>query len=1012
MGLRSVSDIGKAIGQRFGPLLNLFGSATAVSALLLAAGFLSDFGAYHVASLPRLHFSLTALAEAGAEVLIDAAALVIASPSRSILMFIMLVALLLVWALRERHPGLRHLARSVSAYRAVRLAVFMFAAFLMGSTVDRVQTSLSGDDRSAAAVDNALRGAYASHFPDPWEREFALEYKTYEMRFFPFPNLGARLDRAWGEVWNSVGERTGLYWLKSGDGEETVSGIPLRRLPEARDEARQVFGWVALAVVILVTLNALLRWWGSAVGDTTRAERDEAQTEVAQGVSQGDTNPPTGSDEVDSSQRWVRFLGIDGWASPIERILAPLTVFMTVVTIMLLPLLHGVLARTSLGGETVMAFLVDKGDAKAGEGATAKASKAVTIASTGGCSTEVLQEIKKKETELDEALRAALQAHPAHEEADSKAARKAYKDKAISLADAVLAAECPDAVALMWSARPSMGTAAHEPNLAEFFWSELKRVSDARNVQVGVILGYPREGQALSLVDSIVPSREAVAGQWSVLELPTDRISHTVVLPNILGRRLAEIDAQVRADSTHDSIQDILVKPGEQSFEVVLKLLKDGALHANPAGVGVTTLGSMAYVASRDRPRLTAEAVDLLVDFAKASPTAIWPRKSASSRGAAVTSLMLSRSPYAAYRLAEALEEEATIKDCKPNANGQIPLRCIRQTPTAAGFLMDTLALEGRYQRGLPSPLLRQTQGRLLNYLIDVTSTGSDISDGVRNAACTAIQLAGKLPQVPDDVKARFWKIMSTRPFAQVPYSSGACILAMWPLGLDDAPYRSWLRDVAAGSHEWIKETSGVSHTDRELIRVAALSVLGKQSVVGEEALLFDLYASLDESSQLQQVALMHLDETSAPDMAALLLRCGEAQDADTSRRVRCLKGLGRLHGSFNGDEIGAVLRARDLARDGGGEVHDAACEVIGVFARRGSKWVMRNGDKDETVRRCMANGDEFEALLQLLPAEKRREVEQQLKQLSPSARNRLRGLLGNKSESSGEETPGRADDL
>ena len=72
----------------------------------------------------------------------------------------------------------------------------------------------------------------------------------------------------------------------------------------------------------------------------------------------------------------------------------------------------------------------------------------------------------------------------------------------------------------------------------------------------------------------------------------------------------------------------------------------------------------------------------------------------------------------------------------------------------------------------------------------------------------------------------------------------------------------------------------------------------------------------------------------------------------------------------------------------------------------------MRNGDKDETVRRCMANGDEFEALLQLLPADKRREVEQQLKQLSPSGRKQLRELLGSKRESSGQVRPDRADDL
>lgn len=998
-----IGDIGKAIGQRFGPFLALFGSATAVSALLLAAGFLSDFGAYHVASLPRLHFSLTALAETGAQILIDAVALMLSSPWRAALLLVALVALLLAWALRDRYDSLRQLARSVAAYRFARLATFIFAALLLGSMVDRVQSSLSGEDRGSAAVESALRGAYATHFPDPWEREFAIERKTYALRYFLLPNLGARLDRAWDDLWGQVSEWTGIYWLKSGNGDHDITGIPLRRLPEAREEARHVFGWVALFVVLLLALNALLRWWGGAVGDATRAESDLPASVEPLGAGEA---KESGAPPVDgprgwrgSLRSWGSVLALDGWASPIERILSPLTAFMTVIALLLLPLLHGVLARTALGGETVMVFTVDKDKAQPDkgdgeeEGRNGDAS-AINVM-TGGCRRDALDAVEQNEKALDKALRAALQAHPAHGEEERKAALQTYKSGTRKLAESALEAKCPDAVALMWSARPSLGTAVQEPELAEFFWNELRRVSDALHVQIGVILGYPREGQSLSLVDSVVPPREAIAGQWSVLDLPAERIGHVVVLPGrleTLRRRLAKVDAQVRANSADDSLEQLLVKSGEQSLEVVLKLVEDNVLHSNAVGVAATTLGSMAYVASRDRPRLTQEAIDLLVDLAKPTPSAFWPRKSVSLRGAAVTSIALTRSPYAAYRLAEALEAEQKVTDCKPTSNEAPPLHCIDQTPSAVGLLMDALAVEQRYQPVAPARVLLQTRDRLLNYLVTKIQT-EGMPEDVRNATCTAIQLAGRLPNISEQQRKRFWDIMSASTFAQRPISSGSCILAMWPLGLDGDTHRAWLHDVAAGTHPWLAEGSTLGATDRTLIRVAALMVLGKQGISGEESLIFDIY-SQTANSHLRTVAANLLDETNAVEMSDLLFACGEDESLDTARRLRCIEGIRRVHNSYKGDNRKASERARDLARNADPSIAKASCSVLREFNRRGGKWVLRNGESDDVVARCLGDGGGLAALLGRLPENKRREIEKELEALSPEERSVLESAL------------------
>jgi len=56
------------LNARFGRFVAAFGGVAAVSAFLLFAGFLSEFGAYRIAGLPQPSFSLTSTPEAGADV--------------------------------------------------------------------------------------------------------------------------------------------------------------------------------------------------------------------------------------------------------------------------------------------------------------------------------------------------------------------------------------------------------------------------------------------------------------------------------------------------------------------------------------------------------------------------------------------------------------------------------------------------------------------------------------------------------------------------------------------------------------------------------------------------------------------------------------------------------------------------------------------------------------------------------------------------------------------------------
>lgn len=72
------------------------------------------------------------------------------------------------------------------------MLVLTFALF--ASLVDRAQRSLIGETYSAAAVEAGLREAYANGFPDPYQRQRAIDRQGYELRFFRLPNWAVAME--------------------------------------------------------------------------------------------------------------------------------------------------------------------------------------------------------------------------------------------------------------------------------------------------------------------------------------------------------------------------------------------------------------------------------------------------------------------------------------------------------------------------------------------------------------------------------------------------------------------------------------------------------------------------------------------------------------------------------------------------------------------------------------------------------------------------------------------------
>lgn len=962
------------VRQRLKPLLALFGGVAALTTFLLYVGFLSDYGAFRMAGLPRLQFSITALAEAGAETLIDMLALV-ANGTRVVMLLLMLAGLIWLWG-GKPHPWMLRLLRAWPLQRACWLALLVVVGMTFGGLVTRVQRSLNGDMYGHVAVSRALTQAYDGNaFPSPRERQAALDAEGYQ---FPRPvgwllQAGVATERGWRQVQQK-------RQADPVDMDENLSGVVLRPMPEARHDARHTFGWLLLVLMGLAGAALALLTWGCLL--RARAARRT-----------GRPAPP--------ARGWLRRLA---WAGPalepvVRHLVTPLTLALLTLCALLLPLAHGLLAKRSLGGEAVMVYLkttpvsvklTDKAmpvaDA-ASQATLAPALRALTQREhtlpgdevhPGGdppvrfaCPSATLAHMQKPIRAHDQALRDLAQTRPTAEDPYAEK-QEAYAKAVDALAQATIAAQCGEAMQLMWTSKPALGLAAVAPEVADTYRRALLRVTQSYQVQVGTILTYPRDRQPLLLVNEVVPRHLDRAPVWSVVGLDASQTGEVLVVPGQTDR-MRVIARLVDVKSDAGRTEELLALPSAKALQELLRLLNDQRLLPYARGPAVTALGSMVWAGAAERPDLAADAIDLLAKLAGTEPSPLFPAKDDDLRGAALTALHLTRNPYAAYRLAKLVDGAGGYAICGRPAGGEpTPTHCLGGWLTSAGYALQDLRLEEWRLQGQASngPMataatsaasaapdqsthLSQLQiaRQQLSKALAVAIVDPQIDEVRRSAACNIVDEAAGFALAPAQWPA-FLRLLEPEPERVAAFDYAACLMNAAYMGLPDAPLRRALHQVVLDGGDDHRLPEQV----RPTITLVAWRALSGMGLAHETPFAMQALLQSVEGSPVEMTVLVNLNEIQAQPLADALYACATEAQAAGSRRARCLRAFGYLNPNYNGDQDNMAQRIRPLLDASDPTIRKAACATLTVFRNRGGWWVPRTENQDPALRSCITS--------------------------------------------------------
>lgn len=721
--------------------------------------------------------------------------------------------------------------------------------------------------------------------------------------------------------------------------DDAEPGIALRNLPESRRDARHVFGWLALSLIASVLVAALMQWWKAGLA---------------------------GAAEVPVGRRLVlRWLDGD-MDGAIDRLVVPLTILLLSIAAMLLPLAHGVLARKSLGGEHVMVYLKGPDGAATEELISSDGKVEVkrerpilrpepsTLKWPQGrfdCTARAANSLDKVLASHNEALRDLAQERKAHSK-EHRSIFQHYVQRLDEVAEAVVALNCAEAVRQFWAIKSPVGLAAQEPDIAESYRRAATRVATAYGLRIGTILAYPRDAQSLTLVDSIVPRSTVQSPAWSLQAVDASRVAETVVLPDLFRRGMQRVGEVLQVEPDHDDLAKLLVAPSSEALEVVLPLLRDGRLFANARGVSVTAMGAMAWISTFDKPHLSHEAIDLLADLTGTSETSFWPGKDERVRGAAVTALHLTRSPYAAYRLAQHVGQAGPARCAQACSTLQAPAACLPQTSTAAGYLLQDLATEER-RLGVGKPLpgaLREARNGLEGYLNELM-TSEGIVDDVRAAACTAAVVAGGIRMHDPRQIATFLAWLAPEELHRFPLSGANCAQNAHRLGLAQSRLRPVLRDIVLR-----ERLPGQPDKDAVRLRVAALTALVNLGLSGETDTIMPFYLRESADSRTGRFARTLMGELAEKSAAAFIDQCVFGAPVRPEReRVLCLQAVEHVKENWDGDE-GSAAKLFDLVRSEGEAqpVRQAACAALRVFRERGGTVAGRIDPSDHPRLQCL----------------------------------------------------------
>ncbi|MCK9201123.1 MAG: hypothetical protein M0P59_10035 [Gallionella sp.] len=918
----------------------IFSSTAAVAAFLLATGFLSDYSLYHLAGLPRLSFSLTSLVESGAQVVIDSLSLIAGSYWRSGILAITFLLLLLLWAMHKSEP-IQRWSRSWSLYHTLRLIMLVIGLLLLGGQLDLIQRTLStSKDMHSNAIVTQHDTYNFDDIPTPFEQLRSIERTGYQLSFFRLPNLAAQ------HLESSAPSMS----------EMDNTGIPLRVLNASRVEAQHVYGWLTLCLLLLIFASVLLHLWNK-----WRANEEKPQQP---NIQQPDSSPNLPSPSTPQFTRIAAWLSQSDFKHPIQQMVVPITWWVLALSVTLLPICHGLLARSTIGSESVAVYL--KQDQANSEPTRHESDKPVSSSTNPQsapdarfCINESEREnINNAQKKYRLAFRDLIDVRPSRSNYAELYGK--WREAIRELAKAVVDSDCEEAIQKLWEVRLPLGVQSTMPEWAQEFRIQSHIATDYyKKAHLGMILNYPRDGEPLTLVDPIQPGSPASGqGRWSLVTIEREHISRIEVLPNQATALATALASDIeRKPDDNNKLAELTRETSPDAFAALLSLLEKRRLFAQAGGVAVTQLGRMAWMHAANRPDLSGHAIDLLANLASTEQSSFWTDKGNDIRGASVTALHLTRSPYAAFRLSQILEQERTAtagtghQEC-PNstevATALTPLRCIVQTPTATGFLLqDVLSMErALFSNGSAPQSMQKTRDGLVDYLF-WSAYRRDATDDLRASACSAIINSG-IRSIQEKRSSEWLTYLKSMTPDNNPMSLPTCINTLSQFDMRAEQHKEFLQNIylTGYSNAQTKEAS---------IRAqfSALTTLSELGLDSESPFLFNAFMLNDRT--LGNRSAHYLDEADDIAMAHLLIKAIADHHADQPQQTeRLLHGLLLLNDNYDGDNgsaqaVADLLEKNDIS-DG---VRQKSCAVLNEYKLRNGSVAKRKWKDEKTKSIC-----------------------------------------------------------
>lgn len=895
-------------------LSTVLGSATGLGAFLVAFGFFSQSALYGFAGLPLLSMDYSGLSEAGATGIVKSLSVLSEGWTRKLMLLFLLGGGAALWLYQESWPRLRRLYSRPDACLLVHGGLLLLLGLAL---LGMIPITVLADGRERDRI-NQETLAEIAHLREagrwtPVEEDQLITRRTYPVRGLFSP------------LTLSLRDRKPEDFLDPARSSAPATGYPLRRSSVDRFNARNLYGWIFLSVLVLSTLVVLAwRWSHELAEDWQRLQRRQRRQDAdaaVQLLALG-YQPETALQII----RWL---------------VTPLLAIAVVTSIALLPLTQGVLLNSVIGEERVMVRLAEKErcygpveivETKPAESAQRPGAEKVDkekaqppplamlrqlfpgfAASPAGrerhrsldplryCAQEQGKEAQVTARLIDEALRSLIQQQ--RESLQYGKSLESYARALDGLVKWTKDSGCLQGLQQFELLKPPPNLFLRLPDAAEHYlarWIELQH--HFGRTRSGYILRYPRgeERKALTLFDPLVDPSPLSSARWLVHQIPSECIDDIIVAPDSAKDEVARMERLYDGTIETQSFLDRLIQLHPKTIEVLLRLLDRGAAVPHHS-VMVTALGTVAGALRESEP----EASVLVARHLKKRLTneSLAP----DDRGASATALQNLGGPLAARLLGESLVEPQ-----------RLPQATLGTGVTAAGYLINDVMrwrqeVGPRTSSSLAQPLPPDAQ-RLFDFLLWVVKN-QGLSSNMRGTAATSLGNT-RLPQAGPAVlevargahQSADWTLL------------GPSVVALGSTGHE--PARLFLRTVVADARAPMR------------LRGAAVLSLYALGIYGETPALLPLLSGEGVPGMLRGEAMIFIKALDPRALGPMGLACAKDESVAEEVRAGCLFALSLIEENESGDE-GLTTALLPLTGAPSAKIREQACFTLAEYQAR-----------------------------------------------------------------------------